>query len=250
MNGEFDPVYSTNNIWRDDNMLKCLTINLEDIESDIETLQSGKSDTSHTHSYNDLTNKPTALPANGGDADTVDGKHASGFATADHTHSVYESKYSKPSTGIPKSDLASDVQSSLAKADSALQSYTETDPTVPAWAKATTKPTYTASEVGAMPSTTTLADLSDDTTHRTVTDAEKASWNAKSTFSGSYNDLTNKPTIPSAITIDSALSSTSTNPVQNKVINAALDGKANSSHVHNVFSNLTDAGITTFPTTM
>ena len=32
---------------------------------------------------------------------------------------------------------------------------TETDPTVPAWAKASTKPTYTASEVGALPSTTT-----------------------------------------------------------------------------------------------
>lgn len=30
-----------------------------------------------------------------------------------------------------------------------LTSYTETDPTVPAWAKASTKPTYTASEVGA-----------------------------------------------------------------------------------------------------
>lgn len=29
--------------------------------------------------------------------------------------------------------------------------YTETDPTVPAWAKASTKPTYTASEVGAQP---------------------------------------------------------------------------------------------------
>ena len=31
--------------------------------------------------------------------------------------------------------------------------YTETDPTVPAWAKAASKPTYTASEVGARPST-------------------------------------------------------------------------------------------------
>ena len=31
-----------------------------------------------------------------------------------------------------------------------LTSYTETDPTVPAWAKATKKPTYTASEVGAL----------------------------------------------------------------------------------------------------
>ena len=30
-----------------------------------------------------------------------------------------------------------------------LTSFTETDPTVPAWAKATTKPTYTATEVGA-----------------------------------------------------------------------------------------------------
>ena len=31
--------------------------------------------------------------------------------------------YSKPSTGIPKSDLASDVQTSLGKADTALQSH-------------------------------------------------------------------------------------------------------------------------------
>lgn len=36
----------------------------------------------------------------------------------------------------------------MGKADSALQSYTETDPTVPSWAKASTKPTYTKSEVG------------------------------------------------------------------------------------------------------
>lgn len=35
----------------------------------------------------------------------------------------------------------------------------------------------------------------DTTTH--VTSAEKATWNTKSNFSGSYNDLTNKPTIPS-----------------------------------------------------
>lgn len=57
---------------------------------------------------------------------------------------------------VAKSDLASDVQTSLGKADSALQSYTETDPTVPAWAKAETKPSYTASEVGALPNTTVI----------------------------------------------------------------------------------------------
>lgn len=62
--------------------------------------------------------------------------------------------YSKPSGGIPASDLASAVQTSLGKADTALQSYTETDPTVPSWAKASSKPSYTASEVGAAPAVT------------------------------------------------------------------------------------------------
>ena len=36
--------------------------------------------------------------------------------------------YQKPSSGIPKSDLSTGVQSSLNKADTALQSYNETDP--------------------------------------------------------------------------------------------------------------------------
>ena len=60
--------------------------------------------------------------------------------------------------------------------------------------------TLTATDVNALPDTTeipsTLADLTDDSTHRTVTDTEKSTWNNKSSFSGSYNDLTDKPTIP------------------------------------------------------
>lgn len=51
---------------------------------------------------------------------------------------------------ILKEDLAPSVKASLEKADTALQSYSETDPTVPAWAKTPTKPTYTAAEVGAL----------------------------------------------------------------------------------------------------
>ena len=39
-----------------------------------------------------------------------------------------------------------------------LTGYTETDPTVPAWAKASTKPTYTAAEVGALSTATTYFD--------------------------------------------------------------------------------------------
>ena len=51
---------------------------------------------------------------------------------------------------ILKEDLAPSVKASLEKADTALQSYTEADPTVPAWAKTPSKPTYTAAEVGAL----------------------------------------------------------------------------------------------------
>ena len=36
-------------------------------------------------------------------------------------------------------------------------------------------------------------------------------------------------------TVDTTLSTTSTNPVQNKVVNAALDGKASSSHTHDEY---------------
>ena len=80
----------------------------------------------------------------------------------------------------------------------------ETDPTVPAWAKEEEKPTYTAEEVGALPDTTgipkNLSDLQDDAEHRTVTDTEKQSWNDKSDFSGNYEDLKEKPTIPTVPT--------------------------------------------------
>ena len=45
-----------------------------------------------------------------------------------------------------------------------------------------------------------LSDLKDDAEHRTVTDTEKQSWNDKSNFSGNYEDLKGKPTIPTVPT--------------------------------------------------
>jgi hypothetical protein len=46
-----------------------------------------------------------------------------------------------------------------------LTSYTETDPTVPAWAKSASKPTYTASEVGALPDSTVIPSKVSDLTN-------------------------------------------------------------------------------------
>ncbi len=51
----------------------------------------------------------------------------------------------------------------------------------------------------------------------------QADWNVTDSSSDAY--IKNKPTIPPGVTVDSALSSTSTNPVQNRIINSALDGK-------------------------
>ena len=42
----------------------------------------------HTHTIDDITNFPSGLPANGGNADTLDGKHASEFATKDDVSSL------------------------------------------------------------------------------------------------------------------------------------------------------------------
>lgn len=64
-----------------------------------------------TGSYNDLSNKPTIPSA-------VTESTVSGWGFTKNTGT-----YSKPSGGIPKTDLASTVQTSLGKADTALQSH-------------------------------------------------------------------------------------------------------------------------------
>ena len=70
-------------------------------------------------------------------------------------------------------DLAT-IRNGAALGATALQSYTESDPTVHAWAKEAQKPSYSYSEITGKPTLSAVA------------------------TSGSYNDLTNKPDIPAA----------------------------------------------------
>ena len=51
-------------------------------------LASTYADKVHTHLWTDITDRPTALPANGGNADTVDNLHASSFTRADQSPTV------------------------------------------------------------------------------------------------------------------------------------------------------------------
>ena len=96
--------------------------------------------------------------------------------------------YSKPAGGIPKSDLATAVQTSLGKADSALQS-------VPS--------TYrTASEQDTIDSSKVDKVTGKGLSSNDYTDAAKAKVDALASVatSGDYDDLTNKPTIPAPVT--------------------------------------------------
>ena len=128
---------------------------------------------------NDSNFATTVITQLGTKVDKVEGKQLS---TEDFTAALKTSleslpgeisgNYVKPSEGIPKTDLSSEVQESLNKADSAIQDIsskvdnsaysedkknfalkTEIPTTLPAsdvsaWAKESTKPTYTATEIG------------------------------------------------------------------------------------------------------
>lgn len=128
---------------------------------------------------NDSNFATTVITQLGTKVDKVEGKQLS---TEDFTAALKTSleslpgeisgKYVKPSEGIPKTDLSSEIQESLNKADSAIQDIsskvdnsaysedkknfalkTEIPTTLPAsdvsaWAKESTKPTYTATEIG------------------------------------------------------------------------------------------------------
>lgn len=139
-------------------------------------LANEKAPIDHTHAYNELTGKPD-IPSKLSDLSedvshrtVTDTEKAAWGAKSDFSGS-YNDLSDKPTIPSKTSQLTNDSNFLTAVPDG--------------YAKEEDLPTK-------------LSDLSADSTHRTVTDAEKAAWSAKSDFSGSYNDLTNKPTIPSA----------------------------------------------------
>lgn len=97
---------------------------------------------------------------------------------------------------------------------------------------------------------TQLFDLSDDLP---VSQTEKNAWNSKSNFSGSYNDLTDKPAIPtiptnvSSFTNDAGyLTEVPSQYITETEMNNAISGKANSSDIPTKVSDLTnDSGFIT-----
>ncbi len=134
-----------------------------------------------------------------------------------------------------------------ARLDSALQEYTETDPTVPGWAKAAAKPTYTAKEVGALPDTTKIpskvSELENDsgflTQHQSLAGYAKMSdlaakvdkVDGKGLSSNDYtaDDKAKLDGIEAGAqrnaAPDAELSDESENAVENKAVKLYVDGK-------------------------
>ena len=176
-------------------------------------------------SYNDLQDKPTiptvpsSLPANGGNADTVDGKHASEFAEATHTHDGF--------ANATHAHAVSDITGLAGELDGK--------------ANATHTHNYAASA-----HTHTLADVSETSEYKKMTAEERTKLTgiaagannythpathaasmitglATVATSGSYDDLSDKPT---------SMTPTAHTHAQSDVtgLATALSGKANATH--------------------
>lgn len=128
------------------------------------------SNNSHTHSNRTvLDGITTAKTANW---DTVTAKTDNTAFTAHtadttaHVTSAEKTAWNGKVSAITMNGSSVTVTNGTANLGTVLTSFTETDPTVPSWAKQSTKPTYTASEVGALPTGTTLDDIVDGTTRK------------------------------------------------------------------------------------
>jgi hypothetical protein len=102
----------------------------------------------------------------------------------------------KPSGGVSEDDLASGVQTSLGKADSAIQGVKVNG----------TELTPDSSKKVDVTVPTKLSDLTADATHRLVTDTEKSTWNNKQ----------------NALTFDNTPTKSSANPVKSGGVYSAL----------------------------
>lgn len=258
---DYYPIYSTYEIFRADNASHDLEQDLVAIESNISALQTGKSNTNHGHtadditdsatkkimtadertklnniedgannythptthpvsmitglsdvatsgSYNDLSDKPTipeqyvhptthpasmitglptSLPANGGNADTVDNKHATDFATADHNH---DTAYASISHTHAQSEITGLTTALSGKAAAShthtVSDVTELDSTLTAINNDISALETSVSGKATANHTHSLDDVSETTDKKIMTAAERTKLSGISTGANNY----------------------------------------------------------------
>lgn len=185
-----------------------------------------------------LTKIKTVDGANSGlDADTLDGVHANGFATADHTHSNYATVSALETLSETVDGKANAVHthsgyastSDIETLQTAINGKANANHTHTEYAAANHTHSDYASVDDVEAIETALSGKADTShTHGVATTSANGFLS-----SADKSKLDGIATGANKTTVDTALSSTSTNPVQNKVINTALAGKASTSHNHN-----------------
>lgn len=187
-------------------------------------------------SYDELEDKPS-----------IEGVELSGSMTLDDLRAYTQSQIDALlALKASYSDIPTKV-SQLTNDSGFIAEYTETDPTVPAWAKARTKPSYTAQEVGALPASTHIpgkvSELQNDSgfiTGYTETDPTVPAWakaENKPTYTasevGALPDTTEIPSKVSDLTNDSNFTSKSyvdgqDDDIRGKVFYGQVDGTSTS----------------------
>lgn len=156
-NSQWDGTYFQTNYKNGDNVLPMKVNNAGYADS---------AGSANSVAWSNVSGRPSSLPANGGNSDTVDGFHASQTAGSKKTCVVTDANgytnlnYINSNTGNSENPSISQVivtngsdnyyrKASLTHLKNSLGGMPASD--VYSWAKASSKPSYTASEVGAAP---------------------------------------------------------------------------------------------------
>ena len=228
----------------------------------LETALSGKASSTHTHAQSDITGLATALS---GKSDTSHTHTAASTSVAGFMSAADKTKLNGIAANAnaythPSTHAASMITGLADVATSGSYDDLSDKPTIPAaYTHPSTHPASMITGLADIATSGSYNDLSDTPTSMTPkahthaqsditglatalsgkSDTSHSHSNATTTAAGfmSKDDKSKLDGIAAGAnktTVDSALSSTSTNPVQNKVINTALSGKAASSHTHSV----------------
>lgn len=171
----------------------------------------------HTHTISDITDFPEDFTTSGGDADTVDGKHASDFAAANHTHEQIDILTNL----VGDTDVSTQIADAIVGKAEKNHTHDNATDSTSGFMSSTDKEKLDGIEDGA-----NLVNVVDNL-QSTSTSAALSAHQGKV-----LKDAIDNLDLSGTLTVDSALSSISTNPVQNKVVYSALSEKSPTNHTH------------------
>lgn len=181
----------------------------------------------HTHTVSDITDFPEDFTTSGGDADTVDGKHASDFATSEHTHEQIDVLTSL----VGDTDVSTQIANAIVDKADSNHAHDEATTSTSGFMSATDKEKLDGIENGA---NYVLVDHDFFLASTNPVRSERI----QREFDYVREQIGRKADKVHEHDIDSELSETSSNPISNKAVYNAISGKADLEHTHTQFETL------------